>query len=79
MAFIFGGLLLTSKIKSLTELEYHDDYKTQVKLDTKYNFNEIDRIVEVLLREKIRNNASMNRRMDVGEFVDRWRGSLKEN
>ena len=76
MAFIFGGLLLTSKIKSLTEVEYHDDSSTQVKLDTKYNFNEIDRIVEVLLREKIRSNA---RRMDVGEFVDRWRGSVKEN
>ena len=67
---------MTSKIKSLTEVEYHDDSSTQVKLDTKYNFNEIDRIVEVLLREKIRSNA---RRMDVGEFVDRWRGSVKEN
>ena len=37
---------------------------------TKSNVNEIDRIVRVLVREKIRSRAT-NRKMDIEEFVNR--------
>ena len=65
---VVGGFLLTSKISSsLTEA---GDEEEKVKLSKQNKIYDIDRIVDVLTREKFKINSS-NRRMDIQEFVDR--------
>ena len=63
-----GGLLLTSKISS--SLSETEDKGHKVKLSKQNKISEIDRIVDLLAREKFKFNSS-NRRMDIQEFVDR--------
>ena len=68
LALVVGGLLLTSKISSsLSEVE---DKENKVKLSKQNKIYEIDRIVDVITREKFKIN-SLNRRIDIQEFVDR--------
>ena len=68
LALVVGGFLLTSKItSSLSEIEGKEN---KVKLSKQNKIYEIDRIVDLLAREKFKINSS-NRRMDIQEFVDR--------
>ena len=68
LALVVGGLLLTSKISS--SLSENEDEENKVKLSKQSKIYEIDRIVDLLAREKFKINSS-NRRMDIQEFVDR--------
>ena len=63
-----GGLLLSSKISS--SFSKIEDEENKVKLSKQNKIYEIDRIVDVITREKFKINSS-NRRMDIQEFVDR--------
>ena len=65
---VVGGFLLTSKISS--SLTDAGDEEEKVKLSKQNKIYDIDRIVDVLTREKFKINSS-NRRMDIQEFVDR--------
>ena len=64
---VVGGFLLTSKIGS--SLSDAGEEK-KVKLSKQNKIYDIDRIVEVLTKEKFKISSS-NRRMDIQEFVDR--------
>ena len=64
---VVGGFLLTSKIGS--SLSDAGEEK-KVKLLKQNKIYDIDRIVDVLTKEKFKINSS-NRRMDIQEFVDR--------
>ena len=62
-------MLLTSKISSSwPQIEEAEENK--VKLSKQNKIYEIDRIVDVITREKFQIN-SINRRIDIQEFVDR--------
>ena len=68
LALVVGGMLLTSKISSsFSEIEHEEN---KVKLSKQNKIYEIDRIVDVITKEKFKINSS-NRRMDIQEFVDR--------
>ena len=68
LALVVGGWLLTSKISSsFSEIE---DGEKKVKLSKQSKVYEVERIVDVLTREKFKINSG-NRRMDIQEFVDR--------
>ena len=68
IALVVGGLLLTSRIsESLAETE---DEENKMKLSKQNEIYEINRIVDLLAREKFKTYSS-NRRIDIQDFVDR--------
>ena len=68
IALVVGGLLLTSRIsESLAETE---DEENKMKLSKQNEIYEINRIVDLLAREKFKIYSS-NRRIDIQDFVDR--------